>query len=157
MLRKSTVMMLFPSSRRARDRGGALKSHVSAATVCATKPVIFICFEKKPAAFVWPRRSNMVLPRTLTVDLDEELSSLCSLTPQGHLWGSRFWGASDVYILAHHPHYCYHLLHFTQCSGRWHLLRSCCLGMWRLFGKHSISIWRFRKGVCPSSFVFVSF
>lgn len=61
--------MLFPSSRRARDRGGALKCHVGAATVCATKPVIFVCFEKKPAAFVWPRRSNMVLPRTWTKNL----------------------------------------------------------------------------------------
>lgn len=77
----------------------------------------------------------MVFPRTLTVDLDEEPSSLCSLTPQVHLWGSRFWGASDVYVLAHHPHYCYHLLHFKQCSGRWHLLRSCCLGMW-------LSVWK---------------
>lgn len=51
------------------------------------------------------------------------------------IYGAPDFEELQMFMYWHHPHYCYHLLHFKQCSGRWHLLRSCCLGMW-------LSVWK---------------
>lgn len=119
VLRKSTVVMPFPSSRRASDRRGPSSPMWVLPQSVQQSQLFFIRLEKKTAAFVWSGRSNMGESEDIDSRLGRgaqaEPSSLCSLTPQGHLLCSRFWGASDVHILARHPHYCCHLLHFKQC------------------------------------------
>lgn len=117
----------------------------------------FMCFEMKPAAFVWSGSSSM----GASDDINRRLGWGVQ-TPPPSLHSAQH--SQESFIV---PHILKGLrraqigtssalfLSFCCISNRasrgWHLLSSCCLGMWCLLGKDSGSIWRFWRGLCPCS------